>query len=329
MKSKFTVLVTGVGAIIGYGIVKSLRASRYACNIIGMDIYDDAVGRIWCDSFSKGVRADSNCFQDHIHRINKQHDIKLIIPGIEQDIQALSPMRESLSSLGIAVALNSDFCIDTFSSKMKTHAFLVKHHLPCLETLSAAYVKSSEILKYTGYPCIAKLDKSTAGKGQSIIHSEREVTPYKGNGQYLLQRFVKGDNVKEFTASAFGLGDGSFVNLITLERSLGADGATHKAKVTTNQFIESQIDTICRFCKPVGPTNFQFIYDDERDEYYLLEVNPRISSSSSIRTAFGVNEAQMCVEYYLLQRKPDIATIKSGQAQRFIADNIEYDCADF
>ena len=44
-------LVTGVGAIIGYGIIKSLRQSGLPIYIVGMDIYEDAVGQHWCDKF--------------------------------------------------------------------------------------------------------------------------------------------------------------------------------------------------------------------------------------------------------------------------------------
>ena len=44
------VLVTGVGAIIGYGIINSLKMqNEYPIRIVGMDIYDDAYGQFLCD----------------------------------------------------------------------------------------------------------------------------------------------------------------------------------------------------------------------------------------------------------------------------------------
>ena len=46
-----TVLITGVGAIIGYGLINNLRKSNYNCRIIGIDIFYDAVGQQWCDKF--------------------------------------------------------------------------------------------------------------------------------------------------------------------------------------------------------------------------------------------------------------------------------------
>lgn len=48
-----TVMVTGVGAIMGYGLLKSLRAADPSLRLIGADIFDDAVGQAWCDVFEQ------------------------------------------------------------------------------------------------------------------------------------------------------------------------------------------------------------------------------------------------------------------------------------
>ena len=84
-----TVLITGVGAIIGYGLINSLKKSKYDCRIIGIDIFHDAVGQKWCDTFIQGVRADSDEFISFINNIIKTENVDLVIPGIEQDLKAL------------------------------------------------------------------------------------------------------------------------------------------------------------------------------------------------------------------------------------------------
>ena len=75
--------------------------------------------------------------------------------------------------------------------------------------------------------------------------------------------------------------------------------------------------------KPEGPVNFQFRF--ENGEYYLLEINPRISSSTSIRTAFGYNEAEMCMEWYLEHNAPANRNIKQGMALRYIDEWVKWD----
>lgn len=329
MAKHCNILVTGVGAIIGYGIVQSIRKCEYHCNIIGVDIFEDAIGRIWCDKFVQGVRANSPNYQEFILDLVKRLSINLIIPGIEQDVLALAKIRKELSSADVAVALNTDRCIEIFSSKLKTTRFLQENNFPFLEAYPAERTDCSTIEQAIGYPCIAKLDNSYAGKGQQVIYCERELQAYLGVEGYLLQRYINSACKKEFTVSVFGLGDGNFVNQIMLERTLGPDGATHKAKVIKIQELSRQIDLMCHIIKPLGPTNFQFICSDSDLPLFLLEVNPRISSSSSLRTAFGINEAAMCIEYYLHKKRPSELPVRGGTAQRFIADYIEYDCTDF
>ena len=68
----YTVLATGVGAIIGYGVVRSLRKSRFAVRIIGMDIYPDAAGQQWCDVFEQAVRADDPNYPGHLADLANQ-----------------------------------------------------------------------------------------------------------------------------------------------------------------------------------------------------------------------------------------------------------------
>ena len=69
----YTILVTGVGAIIGYGIIRSLRASRFPVRIVGMDIYPDAVGQRWSDVFEQAVRADQPDYAEHLAGIVRRH----------------------------------------------------------------------------------------------------------------------------------------------------------------------------------------------------------------------------------------------------------------
>lgn len=93
-------------------------------------------------------------------------------------------------------------------------------------------------------------------------------------------------------------------------RKLG-NGITVKAKcISGDEEMIDYVNRLCHIIKPVGPTNIQLIKDG--DKYLLLEVNSRISASTSIRTEFGVNEAEMCIEYFLLHKIPEKREQKEG-----------------
>ena len=80
------------------------------------------------------------------------------------------------------------------------------------------------------------------------------------------------------------------------------------------------MDALARAFRPVGPTNFQFRRDRSSGRSFLLEVNPRLSSASSLRRAFGMNEAEMCVAHYLDGERPDFDAPRRGGAIRYIED---------
>ena len=81
-----------------------------------------------------------------------------------------------------------------------------------------------------------------------------------------------------------------------------------------------------RLLKPVGPTNFQFRF--HKGKYLLLEINPRISSSTSIRTEFGYNESEMCIEFFIEHKIPKDRKIRKGKAFRYITEAVIYDDSD-
>jgi len=312
------ILVTGVGAIIGYGIIENLKKSEYECNVIGIDIYSDAVGQYWCDKFIKGVRSDSNEFINFINTIVEEENIDLVIPGIEQDLEKLIKEYKKLSSRAKYV-LNNKELHEVFNDKKKTYQFL-KNEISLIPTLHFEENLYEKAKIELGLPFIMKQNISYASKGVEVISSKDEFNWYihKFGTNCVAQKKLDINN-KEFTCSIFGLGNGKFVNAICLNRELSAEGATKKAKNTSidNSMMQT-LHAICAKCKFEGPTNLQFIYHEE--EYLLLEINARTSSSTSIRRVFGVNEAEMCIDYYLFNKISDVFVQKQGTVIRYIKD---------
>lgn len=318
----YNILVTGVGAIIGYGIINSLKKSKYEINVIGADIYPDAVGRAWCDEFIQAERADSIDYEDYLLSALDRYEIDLIIPGIEQDIDSCRSIIDAIKNTGSNLAINSDKSLEIFNNKLLTYDLLRESELPHMPYVESAVATLAIIKDDIGFPCIVKKKVSYAGKGLHVIENLEQAALYLGIADYIFQKYEHAG--QEYTVSIFGLGDGSYTSPIALKRTLGPDGATHKASTVSFDLFKHDVSSMCAKACPVGPTNFQFI---ESDDGYkkLLEVNPRISSSTSIREKLGVNESEMCIEYYLEGNTPSERSVKNGRAQRYIDEIIEYD----
>ncbi|MDD0976764.1 ATP-grasp domain-containing protein [Pseudomonas fontis] len=319
-----TVMVTGVGAIMGYGLLKSLRASAPDIVLLGTDIYNDAAGRAWCDVFEQAPLTSSAEYPAWLAQVVKTHQVDLLIPGIEQDLHWLSDHRELLEQIGCNAVLNCRALIDLSRDKWAMDQALAALDEPCRipSYLSGSFESLTAAL---GLPFLLKPRRSYASKGLVWVESQSDFEPHAHLlGEVLMAQPIIGNAEQEYTVAVFGDGLGASFGSITLQRRLAADGSTAKAWVRQDATLDQTVARLCRHFKPVGPTNLQFRRAAD-GSWKLLEINPRISSTSSMRRAFGFNEAAMCLEFFLEHKQPAEPQIRPGFAVRYIEEHVVYD----
>jgi carbamoyl-phosphate synthase large subunit len=316
MAEQSTILVTGVGAVIGYGIIKSLRKAELPVRIIGMDIHADAYGRALVDDFVQAIPAASEGYLPFVQHLVAERRIDLIIPGIEPDLYALWRHRADVPT---QIVLNTDHCLELSRSKLETARYFANQPFVIPTLHSCAY---TECVARLGLPFIFKLVSSHASKGMMVIQDATQfdyVTARAGVGKCIYQRLIGGDD-DEYTVAAFGDGLGAYVDSIILRRRLAQDGSTARAWfVPDDAAIRSTVDTVFSMLKPVGPTNVQL--RKQGGVAYLLEINPRISSACSIRTRMGYNEPEMCGRHFLWKEVLQPTVKRPGSAVRFLDDH--------
>jgi carbamoyl-phosphate synthase large subunit len=318
------VLVTGAGAVIGYGVLRALNADCPDVSTVASDIYEDAAGQHFADAFEQAPYTSDPTYSDWLADVIARQRIDLIIPAIEQDVSWLADAVEANTlPPSVAVALNTPALIRLSADKGSFDHALAHHSLPCrIPTRHDGTF--DDIAKDLGLPFLLKPKRGYASKGLVTVHSARDFAPYSDLGatDMIAQRIV-GDASSEFTVSAFCGENGAVRALIALRRRLGPDGATAKASLVDATPFREPIETICDVFKPEGPTNFQFRM--EAGKPMLLEINPRISSATSIRHAFGMNEAKMCIDHYVHGKDVKQPELRRGSAVRILQDIVSYD----
>jgi len=318
------VLVTGVGAIIGQGIVKSLRVARPDIRIVGVDRSEDGPGRYCCDVFHVKPRVDEST-QEYVtfwQQLLQKEDVALVLPGLDVDMHFLLTKKATLEQNGCRIALNNPTLIAQaydkwlFGEQLHSHGF---HRIPA--TLERSWAGCRQVLGEG--PLLLKPRKGNGSRGIARIEDEAEFRYWsrKSDGDFMVQKFIGSDEL-EFTAGAFGLGGGRSLPPIIFRRRLSIAGNTQFAEVFSNDTLSDQVARLASHFQPLGPTNYQFRMDG--DIPYLLEINPRFSSSTSLRTAFGYNEAAMTVAYYLDGVQPTPPNIRPGRAWRYFEDYVTY-----
>lgn len=322
--SPTTVLVTGIGALIGQGIARSLRQVD-GVRIIGLDRKITPLAQSFCDiGIQKPAVAETDeAYVAFWSDLVRAHRVDVVLPGLGADVAFLRRAAPVLERQGCAVLVNRPELIDLCADKLLFGEALAAAGFPTIPTARPA--QWSEACTLLGPPPF--LLKPRSGEGSAgIVRLEDEADfaywTRKNSDNWMIQRIVGRDD-EEYTVGVFGLGGGDCVGPIVFRRTLARAGHTAYAEVVRNDAIHDMTMRLVRHFTPVGPTNLQFRM--EAGHPYLLEINPRFSSSCSLRTAFGFNEARMAIEWLRHGRVVTDVHVGKGRAWRYNEDFVQHD----
>lgn len=321
---KKTILISGASGIVGYGILRSLLKCKGGNTLIASSIYNDSIACVFSDIFELAEPTNSDKYIYWLFSIIKKHNVDMIIPGIEDDMYLWNSYRNEIEKLGVIVLLNNSELIELCKDKWEFYKYLI-------EVIPQYLIPTSDKVHSNIYafPYIFKPKRGYGSKGIVIINNEEDYQRNKEkiNSDFIVQPIVGSDD-EEYTVSAFFDNKSTLIEYLSLKRKLSKHGYTEVAQIVDYDFNE----ILCRIAdviKPIGPTNFQFRLDGEVMK--LIEINPRISSSTSIRASFGYNESQMSVDYFISNITPnkiDKSALKNLKAIRYIEEYIFDDSSD-
>ena len=305
--------------MVGHGIVKSLRSADQEIKIFGSALDGFSAGVHLVDTFAICPRSDSREYLTWLSKFLKDNRINYAFPGIDIDMQVWNSNREIFTSQGCIAVLNSEKLINVTRDKYDFFCSVEKYKFPhSIPTkISGSY---EDLSRFFGtHDIIAKPRVGFAKKGFTQIQSESDFTKvqYGHHEDLIFQPNLYTDGY-EYTSSIFGDAQGGFSSIITLRRRLSPIGySTYVEPIESTLFSES-IRDYCKLFNPIGPTNFQFMMKEHR--IFLLEINPRFSSSTSMREILGYNESKMALDFFGKGMLPSQPPIKSGKVIRYIED---------
>ena len=315
-----TILVSGASGIVGYGILRSLRRAAEPLCLVGTSIYPDSVAPAFCDVFELAPPTRAEEYLDWLCSMIRKHKVDLLIPSIECDLYKWNDNRSVLETAGAKMLLNNPSLIGLCQDKWPFYLELMRCAPEwAIPTRIAGTFEA--LAEAFSLPFLLKPRRGFAARG--IVRVENRATfeeqkPHLGN--LLMAQPIVGTRDAEYTASAFFDQNSDLCCHMTLKRTLSAEGFTQNAEVAVLEGAETAMGRLGRALHAIGPTNFQFRVHG--GELKLLEINPRISSATSIRTAFGYNESLMSLDFFLAQRRPVQPQIRPGRAVRYIEDYI-------
>lgn len=321
-----TVIVSGASGVVGYGALRSLRKAFPDVRLIGTSIHPDSVAPAFCDVFELAPKSNEPDYIPWLIDVIIRYQADMIIPGIEIDMLGWSQNRDQIAASGTKILLNRPDLVALCGDKWAFYERLGAHNSVAIPTrLNGTF---DEIVSAFGLPFLLKPRAGFASKGIVRVETKEMFDQHRALiGPVLMVQPIVGTDEAEYTTSAFFTTDSTLCAHMTLRRRLARDGYTEKAYVDDLPGVEDAIQNLSSIFHPIGPTNFQF-RREPNGELKLLEINPRISSSTAIRTAFGYNEAAMSVRYFLDGVVPSQPVITRGHAVRYTEEHIFYDRVD-
>ena len=291
-----SIWVSGASGILGYGILKALRQENQPYRLIGTTCFPGTAASKFCDlCIDSTPRTSDSNYSNWVKGFINEYNIKMGIPGIECDSQAWSEDDYPSRFPEVCFLLNNPelikLCSDKYLFYKKLNSAASEYAIPTFEYCTKSTLPDSFIIKpRNGY--------GSKGISYGNSWSEYQCIIDKVQIPVIIQPCIGVDS-DEYTLSAFFSYDSVVIDQMLFKRRLSSQGFTEYAEISdldTKEFICRMGETF----KPVGPTNFQFRLVEGKIK--LLEINPRLSSATSMRSIMGYNEPVMSVRYFL-QRK--------------------------
>ena len=287
------ILITGAGSLIGHGILRSLRVMENRdFNVITADPDHRAAGHWLGDHAVKIPLANSENYLPELKDIIEKLKVDLVFVGTDPELMKIARATDQIKA---TVVISSPEVIAIGEDKWLTVKFLKERAFPFPD--SALSEDRSEVLRLAetyGFPLFAKPRIGARSVGARKIKNKDELQQILGESNYIIQEHLPGDE-GEFTAGTMTYQNQCYSQVI-FKRDL-KDGNTYRAYLYEDDTHEKFITRVSETINGVyGPLNFQ--YRLKNGKPVIFEINSRYSGTTPLRTAIGINEIEMALEYF-------------------------------
>jgi len=313
------ILVTGAGALLGQGILRSIRMiEELDYYLISADPEAKSTGHFIADkSYLIPYASDP----DYIYRIEQiilEENIDIVFIGTDVELPLFAENKEYLENkYNTKIVVSSTDVVEIANDKWKTSEFLRNNGFPYpISSLTTDDIGISNLIKLNKFPYIAKPIDGARSRGLIIVEDEKQLLSLCDLENNLVVQELLSDEEGEFTTGCLVI-NGECVSIVSLKRDL-RDGNTWRAYRNGENPYDSIIKEIAEKLNPDGPLNFQ--YRIKNGQPVIFEINCRFSGTTPIRAIFGVNEVEALLRYYFEDKPITQGKIKNGTLLRTFSD---------
>ncbi len=312
-----TVVVTGVGAPVGVGIIKSLRASNLPLRIIGVDSEPLAQGlfRVERAHLIPSARQNPDAYFNALVKISQREGADILFSGWEGELPMLAERKAEFEErTGTILPLAPDATLKALD-KWLTAKVLAVFGVPVPDTvLPTERAQLKDFCHNHAFPYIMKPQRSSGGRGLVLVHTDAELEFFS---HYICDPVVQEQLLpddKEYTIGVFIQTDGKPGGALALKRSLSG-GLSYRMESDKNTDACDLAIKAAKAMGLIGAVNVQMRLTSTG--FKVFEINPRFSSATCVRAYFGLNEPELTIRHFILGEEISPPEVKEGICLRF------------
>ncbi|MFU8805191.1 MAG: ATP-grasp domain-containing protein [Bradymonadaceae bacterium] len=288
------VLITGAGALLGQGIIRTLRASSLEVTIAAVDPNPLSAGLYWADRSYIVPMADDPTYLAAIEDILERERPDVVLIGTDVELPFFAAHRHRLESIFHTHFLVSDpHVVRIAEDKWLTNRFLKDAGFNPPQSCLAG--DEAKLVNAVGFPLIVKPRVGSRSMGVRVVHGWDELAKaVEEEPDCIIQECVATD-ADEYTAGALVF-EGRCQASIVMRRIL-KDGNTYQAFVEDYPELNAYVRRVAEELRPHGPVNIQFRLDEGKPR--VFEINARFSGTTPLRALAGFNEVEIGLDWLI------------------------------
>ena len=312
------ILLTGAGGVYVKHLIERLDRKIFN-KIIIVDEDFKSIKKINADYKYQVPLGDKKKFLPKIKKIINKHSIRVIVCVVDEELRKILSLKKQKLLLLQPSLHFTKISLD----KLKLCTELYERKINKFNTY-----KLKDYQDEFGYPIILKPRVGRGSRGVHIIRNEKE---YKrilrknlDNNNFIVQKKTEGD---EYTVSVIVNSKNDDYKIVP-KKIILKKSFTRKAITEKNSNVIKKCKEVIKSFNPSGPFNVQCIANKKNVE--IFEINPRLSTSSTLTSAAGINEINTLVKKKL-DKSFSIKNLKwreGVQINRTNIDNFKYPLKD-
>jgi len=307
-KRKLTIGVTGLNNIDSPGpgipVIRGIKESAlFDARIVGLAYETLEPGIYMHELVDKTYiipypSVGKEALLERLSYINQQENLDVIIPNFDAELFSFIKLENEIKKMGISVFLPT---LEQFEERHKTNLpeFGKKYGVKVPESIEVINTSQIEAAaKKLEYPLMVKgkyYDAYVAAAPEQVIYYFSKLS-IKWGLPIILQKFVKGTEVNVI---ALGDGNGNTIAAVPMRKQYITDkGKAWGGISLDDERMVNLAKHIIRQTKWRGGMELELVRDAQ-NEFYLIEINPRIPAWVYLAVGAGQNIPEALVQLAL------------------------------